>query len=282
MDLSSPGFQHDQIHEESNGNRLVTEQNVSSASSSSQSRSNSSSPLSTSSSSGSTWYKLQLGAKPVKISRTEWMCSQGCKKKKEIALFKDCQAVEKHILRKHPDPTYNEFVCLFAWCKMARTSPQQILDHLGQAEKNDGHELKDQYVKYESTRAVHTETKEKFRVLRDRKEFAWYICISHQQPVEEARPSSFLVKESNKDNKPNNQFSYSQVDSPTGAYSQNDNSGRRDGRSEFRGNSNQIRPPLPGLPHGGPPGVPPSQYDISGRHFDPDIMLTNGFSALPG
>lgn len=280
MDLSSPGFQHGQIHEESS--RLLTEQNVSSASSSSQSSSNSSSPLSTSLSSGSTWYKLQLGAKPVKISRKEWMCSQGCKKKKDIALFKDSQAAEKHILRNHPDPTYNEFVCLFAWCKMARTSPQQILDHLGQAEKNDGHELKDQYVKYESIRAVHSETKEKFRVLRDRKQFAWYICISHQQPDEEARPSSSLVKENSKDNKSNNQSSYIQVDSPTGSDSQNDNSGRRDGRSEFRVNLKQIRPSLPGLPHGVAPGVLPSQYDISGRPFDPDIILTNGFSALPG
>lgn len=93
---------------------------------------------------------------------------------------------------------------------MVRTSPQQILDHLGQSEKYDGHELKDQQLKYESIRAVHMESKERYRVRRDRKEFAWYVCV----PQEEARslcPGGSVTN----NNKINKEFSAKQVESST-------------------------------------------------------------------
>lgn len=202
----------------------------------------------------------------MKISRKEWMCSLDCKKKNKDTIFKDSQAVEKHILRNHPDPIYNEFVCLFACCKRARKSPQQILDHLGQSEKYDGHELKDQHLKYESIRAVHIKSKERHRVRRDRKEFAWYVCVLQGE-------AGLLCPEGSatKNNKINSQVSANQVSSST--------------REQI--NSQQIQPHAQedlqcGLKHCRPPDVIKPHQINSVRPLDPGKTLTDGFSAVPG
>lgn len=288
MDLDSPGILKDQEHDK----LLVIDPNVSSTPSTSQSRSNSVPPSSTTPSNGSTWsaiHRLELGATPKKVKRNEWMCSKECKKKNQTVLYKDSQAVEKHILRNHPDPIYNEFVCLFAWCKMKKTSPQQILDHLSQAEKSGGHEVKNQFVKYESIRAVHKDTKDKFRVRRDKKEFAWYICIPPAPSTKDSGSSTPVETVSNsQDNQINNQSSSSQVESSTGRQAklvgnqtkangkpQNDKSDRKDGKAKSTSHR-QTSPPFPGRPHGRPPD------DNTGRPFDPDITLTDSFSAIPG
>ena len=74
--------------------------------------------------------------------------------------------MEKHILREHPDPVYNRFVCTL--CPKSMPSPQQILDHLGQA-VSGGHAIKNQKFKKECVRAVHTETKEQYRYVKHSK-----------------------------------------------------------------------------------------------------------------
>ena len=49
----------------------------------------------------------------------DWICSLECKKKNnEVATFKDAQAAEKHIMREHPDPMYDKFVCLKDGCQI--------------------------------------------------------------------------------------------------------------------------------------------------------------------
>ena len=116
-------------------------------------------------------YKLGFGANPEKITKNEWRCSLNCRKegKDGIPMFKDRQAVEKHILRKHPDQNFNEFVCLK--CPKRMVSPQQILDHLGQSVEKGGHSIKKtgqrgKKIKMEkdnNMRAVHMFTGKQYR-----------------------------------------------------------------------------------------------------------------------
>lgn len=134
--------------------------------------------------------RLQLSAKPLKVESNKWLCSQDCRPKKQSSHFVDSQAVEKHILRYHPDPIYNAFVCLV--CEKVKTSPQQILDHLGQLVKNGGHAIKGQTEKNEFIRAVHKDTQNQFRVFRDKAVFAWYICEPPLQCPRYSEPSSSL------------------------------------------------------------------------------------------
>jgi len=135
-------------------------------------------------------YKLEFGAKPEKRNRKEWICSLECKKKNnEVVTFKDAQATEKHIMREHPDPMYNKFVCLKDGCKKEKASPQQILDHLGQKEEKGGHRITTKIEKDENLRAVKS-TGEKYRVLRDKASFAWYICVPNQPSPPDSRTPS--------------------------------------------------------------------------------------------
>jgi hypothetical protein len=106
-------------------------------------------------------HKLLLGASPLKIRRSEWKCSQECKNKKKLSHFRDSQAVEKHILRHHPDPVYNQFVCIV--CDKKNTSPQQILDHIGQTVNVGGHAVRGQTLKNEYLRAINKDTNNLFR-----------------------------------------------------------------------------------------------------------------------
>merc|ERR1719500_548159 len=70
-------------------------------------------------------------------------------------------------------------------------SPQQILDHLGQKEEKGGHRINTKIEKDENIRAVKSSTGGKFRVLRDKASFAWYICVSNQpSPPDSRSPSS--------------------------------------------------------------------------------------------
>ena len=113
-----------------------------------------------------TWraiHKLEFGAKPEKRNRREWICGLECKKNKEVVTFKDAQAAEKHIMREHPDPVYNKFVCLKDGCGKEKVSPQQILDHLGQRKEKRGHNITVKIDKDENLRAVKKSTGEKFR-----------------------------------------------------------------------------------------------------------------------
>ena len=80
-----------------------------------------------------------------------------------IVTFKDAQAAEKHIMREHPDPGYNKFVCLRDGCGKEKVSPQQILDHMGQKEEKGGHSINTKIEKDENLRAVRSSTGEKFR-----------------------------------------------------------------------------------------------------------------------
>ena len=106
-------------------------------------------------------HRLVLGAKPWKVRKHEWKCSQDCQNKKNVAQFADSQAVEKHILRNHPDPVFNEFVCIV--CEKKKTSPQQILDHIGQSVKVGGHAIRGQAVQNKYLRAIKNDTKDIFR-----------------------------------------------------------------------------------------------------------------------
>ena len=111
-----------------------------------------------------TWkgiYKLEFGAKPKKINMREWVCGLGCKKKTQVITFNDAQATEKHIMREHPDPMYNKFVCLKDGCGKEKVSPQQILDHLGQKEENGGHSIKIKMEKDQNIRAIQKESGER-------------------------------------------------------------------------------------------------------------------------
>jgi len=137
-------------------------------------------------------YKLEFGAKPEKRNRKEWICSLECKKKNQVITFKDAQATEKHIMREHPDPMYNKFVCLKDGCKKEKASPQQILDHLGQKEEKGGHRITTKIEKDENLRAVKS-TGEKYRVLRDKDDFAWYICVPNQPSPPDSRSPSRTV-----------------------------------------------------------------------------------------
>ena len=125
------------------------------------------SPSSSSASHKPTWrviHKLEFGAKPERRNRKEWICGLGCKNKdKQVITFKDAQATEKHIMREHPDPIYNKFVCLKDGCGKEKVSPQQILDHLGQKKEKKGHNITAKIDKDENLRAVKKSTGEKFR-----------------------------------------------------------------------------------------------------------------------
>jgi len=160
----------------------------------SQSSSTSHSPSPSSASPNPTWraiHKLEFGAKPERRTRKDWICSLECKKKdKEVITFKDAQAAEKHIMREHPDPLYNKFVCLKDGCRKETVSPQQILDHLGQKEEKGGHRITTKTEKDENLRAVKKSTGEQFRVLRDKASFAWYICIPNQPSPPDSRSPS--------------------------------------------------------------------------------------------
>lgn len=90
-------------------------------------------------------------------------------------MFNDAQATEKHILREHPDQTYNQFICLI--CDKVKASPQQILDHLGQSVEKGGHCIKNRVEKEDHIRAVHRETQEQLRVFRENVNFSWLICL---------------------------------------------------------------------------------------------------------
>ena len=72
--------------------------------------------------------QLQAGVwcKAKKKRKTrDWICSLECKKKNnEVATFKDAQAAEKHIMREHPDPMYDKFVCLKDGCQEEKVSPR--------------------------------------------------------------------------------------------------------------------------------------------------------------
>ena len=137
----------------------------------SHSSSTSHSPSPSSASHNPTWraiYKLEFGAKPEKRNRKEWICSLECKKKNnEVITFKDAQAAEKHIMREHPDPIYNKFVCLKDGCRKETVSPQQILDHLGQREEKGGHRITAKIEKDENLRAVKNSTGEQFRYVNE-------------------------------------------------------------------------------------------------------------------
>merc|ERR1711915_961879 len=139
--------------------------------------SRSSAPSSPRSSSDYIWHKLELGAKPIKTDRGQWKCSKECQKGNQIILYKDSQAVQKHILRVHPDPNFNQFVCTYPYCKVKKTSPQQVLDHIGQSERYNGHEFTGVFVKYAYLGCIHGESTEKFRVKREKKDFAWFVLI---------------------------------------------------------------------------------------------------------
>jgi hypothetical protein len=106
-------------------------------------------------------HRLLLGASPLKVRKCEWKCSQECKNKKKLANFRDSQAVEKHILRHHPDPVYNQFVCMI--CDMKKTSPQQILDHIGQSVNVGGHAVRGQALKNEYLKGINKDTNNLFR-----------------------------------------------------------------------------------------------------------------------
>ena len=113
-----------------------------------------------------TWkgiHKLEFGANPKKVNTGEWICSLACKKKNQVITFKDAQAVEKHIMREHPDPGYNKFVCLRDGCGKEKVSPQQVLDHMGQKEEKGGHSINTKIEKDENLRAVKSSTGGKFR-----------------------------------------------------------------------------------------------------------------------
>ena len=100
----------------------------------------------------------------MKRNRKEWICSLECKNKnKEVLVFKDAQAAEKHIMREHPDLIYDKFVCLKDGCEREKVSPQQILDHMGQKEEKKGHNITSKHEKDQNLRAVKKSTGERFR-----------------------------------------------------------------------------------------------------------------------
>ena len=154
-------------HPKSTHLRSTPSQNQESQSSDeSQSSSTSHSPSPPSASPNPTWisnYKLEFGARPEKRNRKEWICSLECKKKNQLITFKDAQATEKHIMREHPDPMYNKFVCLKDGCRKETVSPQQILDHMAQREEKGGHRVTAKIEKDENLRAVKSSTGGKFR-----------------------------------------------------------------------------------------------------------------------
>eukprot|EP00092_Neocalanus_flemingeri_P080753 GFUD01100766.1.p1 GENE.GFUD01100766.1~~GFUD01100766.1.p1 ORF type:complete len:340 (+),score=68.70 GFUD01100766.1:102-1121(+) len=339
MDADSPGLLREQGHTDplQISQQLNTDQDMS-PESSSQSRSNSVSPPSTNSSSnsaspssttlsnGSPWraiYRLKFGALPVNNNPSEkkkskaWTCSKQCKKKNQDQhqhFFTDSQALEKHIMRCHPDPTYHKFVCI--WCDKTTSSPQQILDHLGQSAKSGGHAIIGQREKNEMVRAVHKDTGKQFRVKRAKNEFAWYICVPLVTSPRDSRSPSPIETVSNiQDNQIDSQTSPFQVDSsnqsqsavsgsqtkPSGRPPDVDNGKPMDvdnGRppdydypaffmsGSFSGvqvdSPNQSQPTVFGRqnkPTGRPPDVDtrrPTDYDF------PDLLMTDSFSAVPG
>ena len=105
--------------------------------------------------------RLMLGAMSWKVRKYECKCSQDSKNKKNVPQFADSQAVEKQILRNHPDPVFNDFVCIV--CEKKKSSTQQILDHIGQSVKVGGHAIRGQAVQNKYLRAIKNDTKDIFR-----------------------------------------------------------------------------------------------------------------------
>eukprot|EP00092_Neocalanus_flemingeri_P034284 GFUD01037283.1.p1 GENE.GFUD01037283.1~~GFUD01037283.1.p1 ORF type:complete len:351 (+),score=88.04 GFUD01037283.1:82-1134(+) len=350
MDADSPGILQEKGHTDplQISQQLNTDQDMS-PESSSQSRSNSASPPSTTSSNGSQqlntdqdmssdsssqsatssngshWraiYRLQFGAEPVNINPSEkkkskvWTCSKQCKKKNQDQhqhFFRDSQALEKHIMRSHPDPTYNKFVCI--WCDKTTSSPQQILDHLGQGVKSGGHAIMKKIKKNEMIRAVHKDTGKKFRVKRATNEFAWYICVPLVTSPRDSRSPSPIETVSNiQDNQIDSQTSPFQVDSSNQSQSslsgsQNKPSGRptdvdhgrppdyeypdllmSGGSSRVQVDSpNQSQPTVFGRQNTPDHETGRPQNDVTGRYLNnetfpdyPDLPKTQTFSAIPG
>ena len=99
---------------------------------------------------------------PKQRYEKKWMCSLLCKNERnEVQTFASAQNAEKHIMRKHPDPEFNNFVCLI--CEKKNVSPQQILDHLAQKKEKKGHGIKSKVIKDNSIRAVKTGTGTRYR-----------------------------------------------------------------------------------------------------------------------
>ena len=101
-------------------------------------------------------YKLVFGAKPVQFENGRFRCSNNeCKKTRVKSSTKGCgdrkQAVEKHIMREHPDKFYKTFVCLK--CGKKKKSPLQILEHLSTKRDKGGHGITGTEEKLECLRA---------------------------------------------------------------------------------------------------------------------------------
>ena len=106
-------------------------------------------------------YKLRFGARPVQFEKRRYRCSnEECKKARVRASTKGCgdrkQAVEKHIMREHPDKTYNTFVCVK--CGKKKESPLQILEHLSTRPDKGGHGIIGTEEKLECLRAEYRGT----------------------------------------------------------------------------------------------------------------------------
>ena len=108
------------------------------------------------------FHKLEFKASPKRKNKKEWVCSLLCKNERnEVQTFTTSQNTEKHIMRKHPDPEFRNFVCLI--CGWKNVSPQQILDHLAQKKEKKGHEIKDKITKDSNIRAIETDTGTRYR-----------------------------------------------------------------------------------------------------------------------
>ena len=108
------------------------------------------------------FHKLEFKAHPKRRYKNEWVCSLLCKNEKdEVQTFSSAQNTEKHVMRKHPDPGFNNFVCLI--CEKKNVSPQQILDHLAQKKEKKGHGIKDKVTKDNNIRAIDRDTGARYR-----------------------------------------------------------------------------------------------------------------------
>ena len=107
--------------------------------------------------------KLEFKASPKERKyEKEWVCSLLCKNERnEVQTFASAQNAEKHIMRKHPDPEFNNFVCLI--CEKKNVSPQQILDHLAQKKEKKGHGIKDKVTKDNNIRVIDRDTGARYR-----------------------------------------------------------------------------------------------------------------------
>ena len=103
-------------------------------------------------------YTLRFGAKPVQFEKGRFQCSNTeCKKTRKKSSTKGCgdrkQAVQKHIMREHPDKFYRIFVCVK--CGKKKESPLQILEHISSKQEHGGHGIKGAEEKLELLRAEH-------------------------------------------------------------------------------------------------------------------------------